>query len=143
MVIGIGIGMIITSIINIIFINEKTNGIEEMNLKKFIKTTSENLNEVTNKSVEPCIEDRLMAQHIVKDNFVETDKAYIELLIEKGMNSEEIAKLLEKNKIIIDSDEFINIANKLDVTKQLKYGLKKIPKNSSIQDILEILIKIP
>ena len=62
-----------------------------------------------------------------------------EIFIEKGMDSIEIAKLLEREKIISDMDEFLKKTYELNLSRQLKYGLKKIPEGSTIEEILKIL----
>jgi len=141
MVIGIGIGMIITSIINIVFINEKTNYINEINNSPFIKIPYKDQNEETNDLNKIDINQSINGNN-TSNSERDIEREYKEIFIQKGMDSEEIAYLLQKNEIINNADDFIDIVNKLDVANQLKYGLKKIPNNSTLQDILEILVRI-
>ncbi|NLM03658.1 MAG: endolytic transglycosylase MltG [Clostridiales bacterium] len=134
--IGIGIGMIITSIINIVFISEKYNSdnhVKNVNENNFIKLPTENMYEYT----EDISEKSFKQENNVGFN---TDEDSVkEIFIEKGMDSIEIAKLLEREKIISDMDEFLKKTYELNLSRQLKYGLKKIPEGSTIEEILKIL----
>ncbi|SNR89242.1 hypothetical protein SAMN05446037_1001264 [Anaerovirgula multivorans] len=145
--IGIGIGMVIAGIINILFINDSMNDIQSINNDPFVKIIKQN--ETTNDSEKSHIDgiDNNIIEESNIDNSdemknVDSNKAYKEVYIRKGMTSEEIAQLLEEKEIILSRDEFIYVANNLQMTGRLKYGLKRIPNESSIEDILEILVEI-
>lgn len=145
--IGIGIGMIIAGIVNILFINDSMNDIQSIDHDPFVKIIKQN--ETTNDSEKSHIDgiDNKVIEESNIDNSdemknVDSNKAYREVYIRKGMTSEEIAQLLEEKEIILSRDEFIYVANNLQMTSRLKYGLKRIPNESSIEDILEILVEI-
>lgn len=139
MIIGIGIGLIMAGIINVVIVHNPTNG------DSFVKPdNSTETCAIPQKGAIEDIEEKgddssINEENIADNTNEETD--YYEIHIEKGMNSIQIAKLLEREGIIANSEEFISLANQQKVDKVLRYGFKKIPMNSSIEEILEILVK--
>lgn len=143
LVIGIGLGIIISSIFNIVYIQLKGSNIREeepifenSSIKfdspkegqehgsEFLGDPNENQSELSDpihKSVK--------------------NEDHHEIFIDRGMNSEEIAKLLEEKGIIKSKEEFNALAAKLKLTRNFKYGLKTIPPNSSLEEIMIILTK--
>lgn len=144
MAIGIGIGMILAGIINILFGDYSINDMQNINSDTFIQIT--NQKEINDDSEDSHMdevdsEDRNIDNSEEMKN-VDNNKTYREVYIRKGMTSEEIAQLLEEKDIIISRDEFIYVANNLQMTSRLKYGLKRIPIESTIEEILKILVEI-
>lgn len=145
MIIGIAIGMIISGIANILLLNNNTSSIAEIDQDFFLKITNQEEANTTNKASIDYMDANSSEDNDNKNGQINhvgiNNNDYREIYINKGMNSEEIAKLLCEKEIILDSNEFIDLTNKLEMSKKLKYGLKKIPLNSTMEDILEILVK--
>ena len=126
-IIGIGIGMMLTSTFNMF-----NNYIYSTNLE--------------NKSVEEIKElDRDIETDVSKNDNVEiandneVENGYYEIDIRRGMTTEQIASHLQEEKVITDAMEFINTVKSLNMTNKLDYGKRRIPYNSTIEEILTIL----
>lgn len=148
MVIGIGIGMIITSIINLLFWQEPMNSASNIDEDPFITIVQNEKNYDKSEGIDSTrTEQKNSTENIHLFDNEENNKGnqeeYNGIYISKGMNSEEIAELLMDEKIISSSEAFIEMANKLGVIHRLRYGQKKIPVDSSLEDILKILVEIP
>jgi len=145
--IGVGVGIIITSIFNIVYIqlediylNDKKSTFQQTynkntNITDDIKYDSDKIKELENFNNENNLE----VDMSINNNIINTE--YNKIFISKGMKSEEIARLLETEGIIESAREFNNTATKLEITKKIQYGLKTIPVNSSLDEIILILTK--
>ena len=80
-----------------------------------------------------------------EDNRAKDDEEYedivIKLDIPPGSSSTSIAKILFSNDLIEDEDDFINRTVELGMDTKLKFGEFKIPKDSSYDEILNIITK--
>jgi len=143
--IGVGVGIIIASLFNIVYIqlediylNDKKSTIQQIynkdtNITDEIKYDSEKIKELENFNNENNLE----VDTSINNNII--NKEYNKIFISKGMKSEEIARLLETEGIIESAHEFNNKATKLKITKKIQYGLKTIPVDSSLDEIILIL----
>ncbi len=140
---GIGIGMIITSIANIVFVNNEVMDMGQENQNNFISTVYEQGKLDQDKSKVDTTPNTLDDEEVTMDEEDEEtllDNDYYEIYINKGMNSVEIAALLEREGIITDSKEFNILANKLGIAKVLQFGSKRIPYGSTMEEVLDILV---
>lgn len=66
---------------------------------------------------------------------------YIDIVIEKGMTSETVAKLLEKNGIIEDGKLFNQYLIENDYTKTIRIGEFQLETDSTYDQICDVIIK--
>ncbi|SDK46425.1 hypothetical protein [Natronincola ferrireducens] len=145
LVIGIGMGMIITSSINILHNGQNDINILDNNENSLVVNSQDNRGVpiIAEESHKKPYENAEKANNINnEENKTIKDQEYIEIFIKKGLNSKEIAKILEEKKIIDNSDDFLLLAKELKVTNLLRHGFRKIPVNSSLEEIIEILMEI-
>lgn len=144
--IGVGLGIIITSIFNILWIQTKTNNYENEN--KEVINESINEHRIGKEIVDSLTKNMITTENnekglnSINEDIDGTDENSVqEVFISKGMQSEAIAQLLESKDIIKSKEEFNSLAAKLGVTKKFQYGLKIIPRHSSLEEIILILTK--
>lgn len=106
-----------------------------------IKTSDpkENVADVDNDS------DKANDTEINKDNEDDNTENDLETIIHVGIPSgsvlSQIAEILADNDLIQNEKEFIDKAIELNFDTKLKYGEFDIPKGSSLEEILNILVK--
>lgn len=137
LILGMGLGIIISSIINIMWIESK-------NLEYNDKQTetqnfySEPLNSNNNVKEETSLEGFNDNKNI-KSNKNDIPDLDNKIYIPRGLNSEQIANLLEQEGIIESSEEFNKLAANLVITRKLQHGIKTIPIDSTLDEIMLIL----
>ncbi len=155
---GLGIGIIITASANLIFHNAS-----ELEKNKEIKNDVINFerssDRISNDNSETIVVDEKMnievntennkeqsglsiADEKEEDEIESGEKDYILVEIISGMASMEIAQLLYDKGLIENIEVFLKIATSMDAIKTLRRGMKMIPRDSSIEEIVEILIKV-
>jgi len=122
---GLGIGLVLSSMINI------SMGSKELTLEEIKKEAQKHGLVVFSK------EEIIDSQN--KDNAAPMEKITVE--IKSGMNSESIAALLQQKGIIDDSGAFIDKLKDADKETKLKEGTYEIPKGSGYDEIISILTK--
>jgi len=155
---GLGIGIIITALANVIFHNagelEKNKEIskEVINFERFSSSINNDASEIiildekmnievnTEKNKEQNTPSK--ADEKEEDEIKSGEKDYVLVEIIAGMASLEIAQLLYDKGLIEDIEVFLEIATSMDAIKTLRRGIKMIPRESSIEEIVEILIKV-
>jgi len=155
---GLGIGIIITASANLIFHNaseiEKDKEIKS-NVINFERSSDRINNEASEKivtdekiNIEVNTENNKeesvpsIAGDKEEDEIESVEKDYVLVEIIAGMASMEIAQLLYDKGLIEDVEIFLEIATRMDAIKILRRGMKRIPRDSSIEEIVEILIKV-
>ncbi len=135
--IGIGLGIIISSIINIIWVESRSLDYNDK-VAETQKFYGESLNFNNNISKLASLKTSNNNNHIKldKNNISDIDN---EIYIPRGFNSEQIANLLEKEGIIESSEEFNELATNLVITRKFQHGLKTIPTHSTLNEIMLIL----
>ncbi len=68
---------------------------------------------------------------------------YIEVIINKGENSYDVARILFDLGLIDDKDYFLNRSFELKVDKDFRYGKFKIRKGAGFEEIVEIITDLP
>lgn len=129
-IIGIGIGMMLTSSFNIFYNYKFNTDIKDV--------TPNNANSIEENEDQPqiiIINDPEEVDDISKNG----ELYYHHITIKRGMTSDQIAKYLEDEKVIDDPVEFIERVKELNLTNGLHFGDKSIPKGSTIEEILIIL----
>ena len=155
---GLGIGIIITASANLIFHN-----VSEIEKDKEIKNNVINFerssDRINNDASEKIVTDEKINIEVNTENNKEesapsiagdkeedeiesVEKDYVLVEIIAGMASMEIAQLLYDKGLIEDVEIFLEIATSMDAIKILRRGMKRIPRDSSIEEIVEILIKV-
>lgn len=155
---GLGIGIIITASANLIFHNaseiEKDKEIKS-NVINFERSSDRINNDASEKivtdekiNIEVNTENNKeesapsIAGDKEEDEIESVEKDYVLVEIIAGMASMEIAQLLYDKGLIEDVEIFLEIATSMDAIKILRRGMKRIPRDSSIEEIVEILIKV-
>ncbi|SCY13107.1 hypothetical protein [Alkaliphilus peptidifermentans] len=153
LIIGIGIGMIITASINIIFQGNQhetaitlKNQQDENDMEKGIGQLKSV--ELTEKQDNKIIEDEgINEEDFVENNNIdekdlENDEGFYEVYITNGMTTQQIAKSLNEAGAVDDINAFIDYSITKKVTTKFRIGYKKIPVGSSYDDIISILTTI-
>lgn len=155
---GLGIGIIITASANLIF-----DDVSEIEKDKEIKSNVINFerssDRINNDASEKIVTDEKINIEVnteknkeesapsiagdkEEDEIESVEKDYVLVEIIAGMASMEIAQLLYDKGLIEDVEIFLEIATSMDAIKILRRGMKRIPRDSSIEEIVEILIKV-
>jgi len=170
LLLGIGIGLVLGSIINFVNprvkyieyseeeIKEKAKGlgmyeldkIFEMN-DKFNEKIEENLknqslnqenSDKINKNDETKIQEEGKTESEVENNIEKPDKVeYIEFKVKKGDSSETIIDNLLEANIIADKDKFVQAVIRRNVGRKFHYGTFQIPKETDYDTLIDILTK--
>ncbi len=156
MVLGIGIGLILVATLNLIF-QYKSNTLQsnaddasassglEASLQNMKKDMSEagitNEDTGNNSDIIPQEDKGEDIKVSDEETGAGNDPPY-EIRISRGMTSETIADLLLENDVIDNRQEFIDLAIELKMTKQFKYGIKLVPRDATLKEIIEILTKV-
>ena len=134
--IGIGIGMMLTSSFNM------------FSGYLAVTTIKDNLTEYSNNVIENS-DSNILNEELETENIVEQQKNeepnstdYYQVEIKKGMTTELIAEHLKAKNIIEDTSEFVELAMKLRITTKFISGYKNIPHGSTLEEIMSILTKI-
>ena len=122
---GLGIGLVLSSMMNI------SVGNKELTLEEIKKEAQKHGLVVFSK--EEIIDSRN------QDNTAPMEKVTVE--IKSGMSSESIAALLKQKGIIDDSAAFIDKLKESNKDTKLKEGTYEIPKGSGYDEIISILTK--
>ena len=122
---GLGIGLVLSSMINI------SAGSKELTLEEINKEAQKHGLVVFSK------EEIIDSQN--KDNTSLIEKITVE--IKSGMSSESIAALLRQKGIIDDTGDFIDKLKETNNETKLKEGTFEIPKGSGYDEIISILTK--
>jgi hypothetical protein len=134
---GIGIGLVVSSMINI-SIGSKELTVEEIK-KEAVKhnlivlSKEEIINNQTSAEDPSLSPDTEIEQPVLEEK--------IEVNIIADMSSESIADLLKEKGLISDTKAFLTRLKELDKEKVLKVGSFEIPKNSDFDEIIKILTR--
>lgn len=134
---GIGIGLVVSSMINI-SIGSKELTVEEIK-KEAVKhnlivlSKEEIINNQTSAEDPSLSPDTEIEQPVLEEK--------IEVNIIADMSSESIADLLKEKGLISDTKAFLTRLKELDKEKVLKVGSFEIPKNSDYDEIIKILTR--
>ncbi len=137
---GVGIGMILTSALNISF------GDKELTLQD-IKNEAQKHNLIVidgNELIEKKDDSNNEGSTLPKDNSGAVDKidVFVEINIEKGLNSGQVAKLLKDKELINDELTFINELNRQNKSNIIQYGKYSIKKGIETQELIKIITTV-
>ncbi|EOD01359.1 endolytic transglycosylase MltG [Caldisalinibacter kiritimatiensis] len=148
LILGFGLGMITTSIINLLYPTVKYKQYTEEEIKemakelgmveiKDVKTLYKNQND----SEKDEKESKNLNKNKATDEKAkeEENKQYIVFRIEKGEVSEGIIERLYSNNIIKDKEEFNRLVIEKNAEKRFIYGVYKLKKNMDCEEVLDIL----
>lgn len=124
-VLGVGIGIVFSSMLNI------SMGNREM-------TMEEIRNEAMKHGLFVFSKEEIISSRN-QENDVSVEK--IRLEIKKGMSSENIADLLVQKGIIDESGAFLDRLKETNAETKLKEGIYEIPKGSGYDEIINMLTK--
>ncbi|GAB6088207.1 hypothetical protein JCM11672_34790 [Alkaliphilus crotonatoxidans] len=158
LIIGIGIGMIITA-----SLNELVGG-NDQEIPQVVDNSSQGelektLGEIKNSLiVQQSQLDQIEGDLENEPEKMENDELYpsdgdkiedtkpqepVEITILPGMHTQAIADLMAEKGLIESPEDFIEEAYAKDVTRKFRAGKVLIPRGSSIEDIFELLTKRP
>lgn len=126
---GMGVGLIISSMVNISIGNAELS-IEE--IKK--EAAKHDLIVFTKDDIF-----KKQTQNPIPESAASEGK--ISISIESGMSSENVADLLKENGLIDDTRGFLLKLEEIGMDKKLKIGNYEIPKGLSNEEIINIIIK--
>lgn len=136
--------MIIVVVVVALIINWRLNGLFA---KDAIDLPSNNSSQITNES-KPDDNNKLnenLENPVEDENIKNPDEenldSLIQITIPGGSLPSKVGEILVNNYLIEDENEFIQKAIELKLDTKLKSGNFEIPKNSSIEDILNIITK--
>lgn len=136
---GIGIGLVISSMINI------SMGSRELTVEEIKReAVKHNLIVLTTEdilSTQAPIDTPDITQSTADSPTAPADEGKITVDVESGMSSESIAELLKEKGVIKDAEDFLKRLGKLGKDDKLRLGSYEIPKNSSYDDIIKILTR--
>lgn len=78
---------------------------------------------------------------IKNGNPTETEASYINITIKRGMHSQQVAKMLEDNKLIEDAYDFNKYLVENNFSKRISIGTKTIYKNSTYEEIAWLITR--
>lgn len=129
---GFGLGLIVTSLININIQNKNVT-------VDFIKSEAQKKGliivdpkDVINKSIDISIDNDSGSRD-------KNDSTLVEVKIEKGFDSNKTADVLYYNGLIEDKKDFIERLSDCNKTDLIQYGVFFIKKGSSIEEIIDII----
>ncbi len=138
LVLGIGIGIIVSSTLYSILPNVKYIELsDDIIRKKAIELGMINLKESINLD-NSSKEKNQNKNEVATENVLEKDE-YVIIEIEKGYTLEDVAKNLFKSGLIDNEEEFILLAEDKTLDKKFNYGKFKIKYNTSYSTIIKIL----
>lgn len=160
LIIGIGIGMIITASLNELArggdveLPQISDDDLQGELEKTLGEIKSDLTIPSEQPKEPVKKDDKPSEIIEDDELNETegDKIedtellpldLVEITILPGMHTQGIADLMVEKGLVERPEDFINKAYEKDVTKKFRAGKVQIPKGSTIEEIFELLTKRP
>jgi cell division protein YceG involved in septum cleavage len=131
---GIGIGLVFSSILNI-STAPKAFSIEEIRRE----ATKHNLIVMDAKDV---IKKQLIQEIPVKTDASNSEKN-IEVVINSGCTSEELAETLLNNNLIEDKQAFLNRLNELKKESKVQVGTFEISMGATVDEIIEVITTTP
>lgn len=66
---------------------------------------------------------------------------YVYVTIPKNCSTEDVANILQREGLVEDKEEFVDFVVSENMATKLRYGEFLIPKNSSYEDLIELLTK--
>lgn len=148
---GIGIGIIISSIINISF-GSRELSIEDIKMEaakhNLIVLTKEEILKSQTPSDNPAVTpekpsapaaEQVPQAHTEPAQVQKNSAGIITIEIVKGMNSEDVTMLLKEKGVINDTRAFLKRLEELDKENKLQIGSFKIPEGSGFDDIINII----
>lgn len=138
---GVGIGMVLTSVLNISFGDKELTPQDIKNEAQKHNLIVISPNELIDKKSDSKSEDNTL---VPKDNSEVENRTdiFVEINIEKGSNSEKIAELLKDNSLINDESSFINELYKQNKSNIIQYGKFKIKKGIEIDELIKIITTV-
>jgi hypothetical protein len=132
---GIGIGLVISSMINI-SIGSKELTVEEIK-KEAVKHNLIILSKEEIINNQPTTEESSLTQEAEAEQPVSEEK--VEVNIISGMSSESVADLLKEKGLLNDTKAFLTRLEEVDKENVLKVGSFEIPKSSDFDEIIKII----
>lgn len=132
---GIGIGLVLSSMINI-SVGSKALTVEE--IKK--EAVKHNLIILTKEEIlnnQPITDNTSLNPDTTSELLASEEKITVSIL--KGMSSESVADLLKEKGLVKDTKAFLTRLEEVGKDEVLKVGSYEIPKNSDYDDIINIL----
>ncbi len=147
---GIGIGLVFSSMINI-SMDKSELSVEEIKLEALrhdliVLTKDEIINNQPSEKSEtevPTPENTSSEKPALENNQTKTVDSEVSIKVEilSGMSSEAITKLLKENGVISDEKAFQRRLRELNVENKLKIGIYNIPKGSNHDEIIRMLTR--
>ncbi|MCT4509265.1 MAG: hypothetical protein N4A48_11035 [Tepidibacter sp.] len=142
LVLGISIGLLLGSSVNILANNNSQPKLKEKNefsqpIDK-VDNNQNNTNQVTKEEpvkeeiVEEPIEEKVVEEDIVKEE-------YVTIVIQNGFTSNKVADILYDHELIFNKNDFLTLLRCLNLSSRLRIGEKTIKRGSSMMEIIDII----
>lgn len=140
-ILGFGLGIIISSVINSVYPIVKYKEYSEQKIIEEAKKLGMIEKEEYEKLYKKIAENESVKEEVVENSEVarDVDEKYLTIRINKDETSEMIVASLYEEGIIRDKKEFIEVIINKNVEKKLKYGVFKIKENQTYDEIIDIL----
>lgn len=129
LVIGISIGLLLGSSINILT-NKNYDQSENKKQNEFDK-------KINKDSQSQDSDKKVVSEKPLKEN--ENEEIYINIIIQNGFTSNKVADILYENELIFNKNDFLTLLRCLDLSSKLRVGEKTIKKGSSMIEIIDII----
>ena len=129
LVIGISIGLLLGSSINILT-NKNYDQSENKKQNEFDK-------KINKDSQSQDSDKKVVSEKPLKEN--ENEEMYINIIIQNGFTSNKVADILYENELIFNKNDFLTLLRCLDLSSKLRVGEKTIKKGSSMIEIIDII----
>lgn len=138
LILGIGIGVIVSSTLYSIFPNVKYIELsDDIIMDKARELGMINLKESINLDISSKEENQIKKE-VVPEKVLENEE-YVIIEIEKGDTLEDVANKLFSSGLIDNKEEFILLAEDKTLDKKFNYGKFKLKYNTSYSTIIKIL----
>ncbi|MEJ8553280.1 hypothetical protein [Tepidibacter sp. Z1-5] len=128
LVIGISIGLLLGSSINILA-NKNYSQSRDRKENEFSQP-------INNKSQNQDDNNQISNKQTLKEN---NKEGYVNIIIQNGFTSNKVADILYENKLIVNKEDFLTLLRCLDLSSKLRVGEKNIKKGSSMMEIINLI----
>ncbi len=131
LVIGISIGLLLGSSINVL-VNKNNNQYENKKENEFAQ-------KINNEPQHPNSNNNQVSKEEPFKKNNKDDEVYVNIIIQNGFTSNNVADILYENELILNKDDFLTLLRCLDLSSKLRVGEKNIKKGSSMMEIIDII----
>lgn len=142
LVLGVGIGLVISSLLNMAYPRIKYEPYTEAQIiEKAKELGMVSIKEAITKNDEETVETAITDLNIEEDTTTNEDEQIVGFVINKGDNSEQIAQKLFEAGIIKDREKFIDKIIEKNVQKKFQYGVYELKIDMDYESLIKLLTR--